>query len=1430
MTKKKIIIAMIAIFLIAGGWVAWLVLGSTTKIALVNFQPFQTTSFIKSNQDGFVKYEEVSLDELDKLKGYDFVLGFGMGLKISEEQRGQIQSAAEKGVPVMIYATTNPDNAICNLDSVEQNAVSGYLKNGNKKNYQNMARYIRQHIDGKKFFVTPADTASESADDVLFHLDENLTFKTVKEYEAHLQKIHSYKAGAPKIAMVGGLNDPFSGNRENIDSMIVSFQNAGMNVYPVASTIRRLDFLKEIQPDAVIYFAHGRLAFGQAEVAVDWLKSQNIPIFAPLTILQKKEDWMKDPMGMSGGFLSQSVVMPELDGAIYPYVVTAQRVDKDGNYLFEAIPDRLKSFTKIVKNFTNLKRKNNADKRIAIYYLKGPGQQSLTAQGLETLPSLYNLLKRLKAEGYKVDNLPATEKEFDKILMLQGSVMSPYAKGVFDNFLKYGRPALVEKSVCESWLRSSLSPELYAEVKNKYGDAPGEFMAVNQNGKSYLAVARLQFGNIALLPQPAAALGGDAFAIVHGAKSPPPYPYIGAYLWSQYEFKADAMLHFGTHGSLEFTPQKQVALSSNDWPDRLVGTIPHFYYYSIANVGEAMIAKRRAYTTLVSYLSPAFSESNTRSQFKSLQEKIRVYYKTDPAKQAQASLAVKKIAVAMGLHRDLRLDSVLVKPYNEEEIEKIENYAEEISNEKMNGQLYTSGVAYSPEKIKSTVVAMSADPIAYSLAALDKQRGTVTEKQLKNGAFFSQHYLQPAKILVNQILAGKVVDESLIHQVARITSKEYEEAQAILTPPDRKMMAMMASAMSKQRKSGGSIKAKSSGGGHPWWIPKVGKRPDSSKSGNPHGSKQPANPHPQGQGGHPESSSKAMPQVSQYTKAQKKHATAVAEIERTMRNVLVYKKTLEESPEAEMKSILNAFAGGYIAPSAGGDAVANPSAVPSGRNMYAVNAEATPSAIAWDKAVALVDATLQQYQKQHNGQYPRKVSYTFWSGEFIQTEGATIAQALYMLGVEPVRDMFGRVSDLRLIPSKELRRSRIDIVVQTSGQFRDLAASRLSLITRAVEMAAAAKDDSFENQVSKGTVDVEKQLVEQGFSPKAARDMSTQRVFGGINGMVGTGIIQMVNSGDQWENETELADTYINNMGAVYGSEKEWGEFKKGLFRAVLKNTDVVIQPRQNNTWGALSLDHVFEFMGGINMAVRRVTGKDPDTYFADYRNRNNTRMQELKEAIGVEARSTLFNPTFVKELMQGGASSASRIMEIVSNTYGWNVTKPSVIDKEMWDEIYDVYVKDKLNLGTNEFFKKENPAALQEITAVMMETARKGMWKADKEQLATIAQLHTELVEEFGPAGGGFSGGNAKLQKFIAQQVAPEKAKAYNSKLESMKSAGASSGVSSKDGKVLKKEELTSTSGEERNSLNGFLVAGVVIFTFFILLFVIRNKRKNRD
>lgn len=179
----------------------------------------------------------------------------------------------------------------------------------------------------------------------------------------------------------------------------MSLERAGMNVYPVFSYRKRLAFLKEIAPDAVIYFAHGRMAMGQADAAVEWLRERNIPLFSPLSILQTRAEWEQDPMGMFGGFMSQSIVVPELDGAVCPYVVNDQEPDEEGVYLFRAIPERLRDFTQIVGNFVRLKRMPNAGKKVAIYYFKGAGQASLTAQGLETVAVALQPAPALEGRG-----------------------------------------------------------------------------------------------------------------------------------------------------------------------------------------------------------------------------------------------------------------------------------------------------------------------------------------------------------------------------------------------------------------------------------------------------------------------------------------------------------------------------------------------------------------------------------------------------------------------------------------------------------------------------------------------------------------------------------------------------------------------------------------------------------------------------------------------------------------------------------------------------------------------------------------------------------------------------------------------------------------------------------------------------------------------
>ncbi len=1404
--RKFILFAIVCAVVIGAGIILWNRFASPTNIAFVNYQAITLGQISKSNDNSFVKIHELGIEEMDKADKYDIVFVNGMGLRITDEQRQQLVSAAENGTPVLTTAATNPQNQIVSVDSIDNEFLRQYLAGG-RSNYRNMLEYVRKFIDGKKLFVNlPGDPVTPSSS-LLYYPSEsdNLNFPSVGEYENWLKKNNKWSDSAPKIILTGQMGVP--------DSLVMKLEKSGNIVYPVnvIQTFISKGHADSISCDAVINMAHGRIG----DEAVRWLEAKNVPLFSPVNANRDYDEWMEDKMGMSGGFMSQSIVTPEIDGAIRPFTLFAHFKGDDGLPYVEAIPGRVDEFVATVNNYISLRGKANKDKKLAIFYFKGPGQSALVAEGMEVAPSLYNLLSSLKKEGYTIDNLPANAVEFEKLISENGKIFNDYAIGAQADFVARHKPQLISRKEYDRWCAESFSPEMRKEIDALDGEFPGHGLK-DKSGNA--ALASLRFGNVVLIPQPAAGLGDDDFKIVHGTNAAPPHNYVAAYLWVRHGFGADALMHFGAHGSLEFTPRKQAALGSTDWPDRLVGTMPHVYVYSTSNVGEAMMAKRRSYAGIVNYLTPPFMESNVRGIYKNLSDAINEYNRAKTEKDSKrVSRLVKKYTLELGIHRELRIDST--QEFTPEVISRIENFAEELANEKITGALYVMGVPYSDSHINSTVEAMSVEPLAFSL------------QKLKGGNL--RDWRERAKQIVRKGVAANDAD---ICRIAGITKSELDSARKINRAIEgskdmlSRMMvmgSMMPSGERKTSKISERLETKKKHGMIPGMSPekavemarKMGADEDAIKKMEAAMKRKNVTPH----GGKPSGHGHPAMKKPEYSKKELEFATAVGEVERAITNIDAYRRSLRMSPSNEIKSILNALAGGYIPPTSGGDPVLNPGILPTGRNMFAVNAEETPSLMAWEKGKDLADETIRMYRNAHGDSIPRKVSYTLWSSEFIETEGATIAQILYMLGVEPVRDSFGRVTDLRLIPSEELGRPRVDVVVQTSGQLRDLAASRLFLIGRAVKMAAEARDDRYPNYVAEGVKESEEHLVNKGVSPKEARELATSRVFGGVNGNYGTGIQSMVEAGDRWEDESELAATYLNNMGAIYDSEQQWEQVRQYAFEAALTRTDVVVQPRQSNTWGALSLDHVYEFMGGMNLAVRNVTGKDPEAYLSDYRNRNNVRMQEVKEAIGVESRTTILNPSYIKEKMKGGAGDAANIAEVITNTYGWNVMKPQAIDKELWDGIYDTYIADKHNLGTKEYFKDKNPAALQEMTAVMLETVRKGLWNATPEQVSAMANLHAEVIKEYGAACTGFVCDNPKLRDFISDKANPAVASEYNKAVAKARAEE----ISDNDGTVMKKESLDQTA-TTTNHINGIVVAVVVVIAVIGLLFLIRRRRNN--
>ncbi len=1302
-TRHLTLFAAAVILLLAA---AWLVLLRPTRILVANATLAQQADVALNNDSRHIRLRFVDADGLcadgKPLRGTDAVVIFSRGLYLDDTQTAALRQSGRRGVTIFTNTLSNQHVDIqCGLTEEQRQTLSGYFRNPSAGNYRNGLRYLRHIATPLRIGDQEAGAPVPLLKNMYYHREYGRYFPTHEALTDYLKEKGLYHERAADVLFISGLNFPMEGNRAHVDTLISRLTLEGFNVYPLTADGKtREKMIQDLHPDAVIYLPMGRLG---DDGFIGWLHQENIPLFTPFPLIQPHDEWIDPLKPVSSGTLTARVVVPEIDGGVGNYCIATQNESPSGFYLYTPEPERIDAFLAYFTRYMALRDKPNREKRVAIGYFKSPGKDALIASGMEVIPSLYRFLLRLRDEGYDVSGLPTSEEAFRRLVHREGSVMGSYAPGAQAEFLRTAHPVWLSREQYETWAQETLLPEKYQEVVERYGPAPGRLLA---RGDS-LAVACLQFGNILLFPQPRPALGDDEFRLVHGAGIAPPHSYLAPYLYLQHGFRADVLIHFGTHGNLEFTPGKNVAQSQADWSDVLVGLLPHFYYYTTGNVGEGIIAKRRTHAALVTYLTPPYVESGMRQRYSGFLDDIHRALAAGGGDQS-LGLRIKREAVRLGLHRDLGLDSTLSVPFTLVELEQLDTFTEEIADEKITGAYYTLGKPYSDRDLVTTTLAVAADPLAYELARRDRDAGRITTEQLQDFDYLHRHYLPTAR--------------------RRIT--------ALLQHPP------------------------------------------------------------------------------------KDTATVAPEL----RPALAHRNALAASPRNELDAMVRALAGGTIPPAPGGDPVLNPNVLPTGRNMFSINAETTPNPQAWEDGKRLAEETLRRYREQH-GDYPRKVSYTFWAGEFIATEGATLAQAFWMLGVEPLRDKQGRAVDLRLIPGAELGRPRIDVLVQVSGQLRDIAGSRLRLLTDAVKLAAEALEEGWPNFVASGTQEQEKALLDRGLSPVRARELSTMRVFGPLNSGYSTGMLGFVESSGSWDDEREIADGYLNNMGAAYGDEANWAGFEPGLFAAAMSGTDVVIQPRQSNTWGPLSLDHVYEFTGGLSLAVRSVTGKEPDAFFADYRNRYARRLQRDREALAVETRATILNPTFIRERMKGGEGSAQMFGELFRNVFGWNATRPSAVDPQLYDDLYDMYILDAGSLGIHEYLQEVNPAAFQAITAVMLESARKGYWKASDEQLQTTAALHADITRKAGAACTEFVCGNPKLERFIADQLSGEHRASYAKTMAAVRNITATDAQEV----VLKENRLSDPSQQPQLARNaGWVGVALGLALFVLLILLLRRKRQN--
>jgi cobaltochelatase CobN len=450
----------------------------------------------------------------------------------------------------------------------------------------------------------------------------------------------------------------------------------------------------------------------------------------------------------------------------------------------------------------------------------------------------------------------------------------------------------------------------------------------------------------------------------------------------------------------------------------------------------------------------------------------------------------------------------------------------------------------------------------------------------------------------------------------------------------------------------------------------------------------------------------------------------------------------------ELDSLAGALSGRFLPAGSGGQPIRNPGSYPTGKNFYGVDPDKVPKPASWELGVKLGDQLLADHLKKH-GTYPEKVSFVIWGDETMRHEGVLESQIFYLLGTKPVWDDRGKVIDVAVVPSAELMRPRVDIVIASAaeGMFHNVTL----LMDKAVQKIKALEES--ENYVRRHYLQTKSLLMERGYSEQDADRRAGVRIFDEPPGIFNLNTSTIVAASGTWNSDKGFADDYISKMGHGYGNGF-WGEPMADVFRLALSGTDKVVHSSPTMLYGALDNDDMFMYVGGLASAIRSIDGKSPEIAVTNTRDPGKPEMTSIDKFIGTEFRSRYVNPTWIRGMQKEGYAGAGAMREFVEYLWGWDATVPETVDTGMWKETFDVYVQDAHKLGMKEFFENKSPYAYQDMTGRMVETIRKGYWNADPDTKNKLLTEFIESVNQHGASGAEFTSGNARLSKYVIDEA----------------------------------------------------------------------------
>ncbi|MEH2027884.1 cobaltochelatase subunit CobN [Nostoc sp.] len=1088
----------------------------------------------------------------------------------------------------------------------------------------------------------------------------------------------------PKIGILFYRAHYLAGNTKVIDALCEALVQKNLQPVPVfVSSLRDPDVQvelseffqpKEAESIAVLLnttsFSLARLESETPQT--DLWQKLDVPVLQVILSGGSIEQWESQFQGLSPRDIGMNVALPEVDGRIITRAVSFKALQTRNPHLetdvviYEPVSDRIEFVAKLAANWARLRSKPPQERRIALILANYPNRNGRLANGvgLDTPASCVEILQALHLAGYEVENPPAQGDELIQRLTAgvtndpEGREWLPVHQSVsWEEYQEYfaSLPPAVQQGISERWEMGQ-----GAGCKGEEFSPPPPAPCTSAS----IPVPGIQIGNIFVGIQPARGYDNDPSLNYHAPDLEPTHAYLAFYYWVRECFGADAVVHVGKHGNLEWLPGKSVALSSNCYPEVAFGALPHLYPFIVNDPGEGSQAKRRAQAVIIDHLTPPMTRAELYGSLQQLENLIDEYYEADsldPSRLPMIRDRIHELVIKENLHLDLGIQNETeifnsVSGASSLILNSIGGYLCELKEAQIRDGLHIFGQCPQGRQLRDLIVAIARIPNRHSSGitrAIAQDWGLDFDPLTADLSMTSGEY--------------SIVNGTECRTLGDIVEVLEEHAALLveqLITPCTGLAILNPSPLSTTLN----------------WI-----------------------------------RDRLLPALQQT--------------------------------HEEITHLLHGLDGGYVpsAPS-GAPTRGRPEVLPTGKNFYSVDIRAIPTETAWDIGRKAAE-TLVEYYTQEHGEYPKTLGLSMWGTATMRTGGDDIAEALALLGVQPVWDGAARrVVDFEILPLAILGRPRVDVTLRISGFFRDAFPNLIDLFDQAVSAVADLDEPPEQNPLADAVRQETDLWTKQGLTLEEAMVRSRYRIFGSRPGAYGAGLQGLIES-QNWTDDEDLARAYINWSSYAYSSGNlAEGQGSKGAeiipnsqspipnteaFKQRLSQMQVVLHNQDNREHDLLDSDDYYQFQGGLTAAVRSLQGKNPQTYFGDNSIPAQPRVRQLKEEIARVYRSRVVNPKWIAGVMRHGYKGAFEMAATVDYLFAYDATAKCVEDY-MYQGIVEAYLLDPVVL---EFIQEKNPYALRDIAEKLLEAHKRNLWEdvniGTLEALRNLVHQAEAVIEE---------------------------------------------------------------------------------------------------